>query len=267
MSDLRTGLERLGERVSPASDAMERLARRRTRRERARRIATVMFALGIAVAGSFGAYAALHERKAVKAIGIGASPAEAPTVGRIVCDGTATTVETPEVAARADGVHLTVENSSPENLGIQFDMSGRGDNADVGTTNLLIPIAPGEERVRCFAASDDFDPGAPGGWVTITVIDPSGFYVSPELDCPNGAFGQINDFVAGAQGDPDPAVAAAQHYSKQVSSGDEVVAAGYPEDPSERTFVLRSNGVAVGSVSYHPDGQGGWLNGKTSGCS
>jgi hypothetical protein len=265
MSDLRTGLERLGERVSPASDAMERLARRRTSRERARRIATVVFALGIAVAGSFGAYAALHERKAVEAIGIGASPAEAPTVGRIVCDGTATTVETPEVAAQADGVHLTVENSGPEDLGIQFDETGRGENADIGTSNLLVPIAPGEERVRCFGPEDDT--GAPGGWSTIAVTEPSGFYASTELECASGRMGSgISDYVPGATGDADPAAAATDHFADQTGPGDEVVSAGYPEDPAERTFVLRSDGVAVASVSYRPDGQGGWLQGTASNC-
>jgi len=265
MTDLRTKLERLGERVSPASDAMERLASRRARRERTTRIATVVFALGIAAAGSFGAYAAFHEPKSVEAVGIGASPSPAPAIGTIVCDGTTTTVETPEVAAQADGVHLRVENAGAEDLGIQFETTGRGDNAALGTSNLLVPIAPGDERVRCLSSGDDT--GGPGGWQTITVTDPSGFYVSAELECAGGQVGTgISDYVPGAKGDPDPAVAAADYFADQMGTGDEVVAAGYPEDPGSRTFVLRSDGVRIGSVSYEPDGQGGWLEGMTSSC-
>ncbi|HEV8564049.1 MAG TPA: hypothetical protein VGR41_03990 [Actinomycetota bacterium] len=265
MSDLRSKLERLGDRVTPASDAMERLARRRARRERTTRIATVVFALGIAAAGSFGAYAAFYEPKSVQAIGIGGSPSLVPGIGTITCDGTTTTVETPEVAAQADGVHLRLENSGTEDLGIQFEATGRGDNAAVGTSNLLVPIPPGDERVRCFGPDDDT--GAPGGWQTITVTDPSGFYASAELECADGQVGTgIGDYVPGAKGDPDPAVAAADYFADQMGSGDEVITAGYPEDPAERMFVLRSDGAAIASVSYQPDGQDGWLQAMTSNC-
>jgi hypothetical protein len=266
MSDLRTNLERLGERVSPATDAMERLARRRARRERATRVATVVFALSIAVAGSLGAYLALREPKATQAVGVGSSPtAVPPTIGAITCDGSATTVETSTVAAQADGVHLTVTNTGSEDLGIQFDVAGRGENAPLGETSLLVAIAPGSERVRCFGPNDDT--GAPGGWQDLTVTDPNGFYGSPGLECDGGQVGTgISDYVPGAKGDPDPESAAAAHFADEIGSGDELVPAGYPEDPAERTFVLRSGGKAVASVSYHPDDQGGWLLGTESNC-
>jgi hypothetical protein len=264
MSDLQRKLERLGERVSPASDAMEKLARRRARRERTSRIATVVFALGIAVAGSFGAYAAFHERKSVQAVGVGASPSTAPSVGSIVCDGTTTTVQTPEVVAQADGVHLIVENSSSKDLGIQFENIG-GRNADMGTTSLLEQMAPGDERVRCFGSDDDT--GAPGGWADITVTDPMGYYTSNELQCASGTYSTGNiDYVAGATGEPDPAIAAAAHFAEKMGAGDEVVLAGYPEASETREFVLLSGGVAIGSALYVPDGQSGWLLVMTSNC-
>jgi hypothetical protein len=227
MSDLRRNLERLGERVSPASDAMERLARRRTRRERTTRVATAVFALAIAAAGSFGAYAALREPRSTEAIGAGATPTPIPTVGAITCDGSTTTIETPTVAAQADGVHLSVTNTGTEDLGIQFDTSGRGENADVGETSLLVPIAPGVERVRCYGPNDDS--GAPGGWQDLTVTDPDGFYASPDLECEGGMMGSgISDYAPGAKGEPDPAAAAADHFSDEVAAGGEVVPAGYP---------------------------------------
>jgi hypothetical protein len=266
MSDLQRRLERLGERVSPPSDAMKKLARRREGRERTTRVATVVFALGIAVAGSFGAYAAFREPNSLQAVGTGASPSTAPSVGTIACDGATTTVETPEVAAQADGVHLRVENSSTEDLGIQFDTTGRGENADIGTTRLLVPIAPGDERVRCYG--DDDDTGAPGGWANITVTDPMGFYASAKLDCASGIMRSSNiDYVAGATGDPDPALAAAAHFADQMGTDDVVVPAGYPEGSESREFVLLSGGVSIGSASYVPDGEGGWLLVMTSDCS
>lgn len=58
-SDLRTRLERLGERALPAPDAFERLARVRRRRERTRRITAGMVALLLTVGGTFVAFNAI----------------------------------------------------------------------------------------------------------------------------------------------------------------------------------------------------------------
>jgi hypothetical protein len=60
MSDLRTRLERLGERARPVSDAFERLERVRRRRERNRQLAAGVVALLVAVAGSLAAFSALR---------------------------------------------------------------------------------------------------------------------------------------------------------------------------------------------------------------
>ncbi len=64
MSDLRSELERLGERVRPASDAFERLERRRRRAERNRRIAAGTVALLVAIAGSVTAFAVFRDTEA-----------------------------------------------------------------------------------------------------------------------------------------------------------------------------------------------------------
>ena len=61
MDDLRTELERLGERARPRSDAFERLGRRRRRVERNRRIAAGAVALLVAVAGSLAAFAVFRD--------------------------------------------------------------------------------------------------------------------------------------------------------------------------------------------------------------
>lgn len=60
MSELRTRLERLGERVAAPPDAFERLERVRRRREHNRRISAGVVALLIAVAGSIAAFSAFR---------------------------------------------------------------------------------------------------------------------------------------------------------------------------------------------------------------
>jgi hypothetical protein len=60
MSDLRSGLERLGDRVRVAPDAFERLERARRRRERNRRIMAGAVALLVAIAGSVAAFTAFR---------------------------------------------------------------------------------------------------------------------------------------------------------------------------------------------------------------
>jgi len=60
MSDLRSQLERIGDRVRVAPDAFERLERARRRRERNRRITAGTVALLVAIAGSVAAFAAFR---------------------------------------------------------------------------------------------------------------------------------------------------------------------------------------------------------------
>ncbi len=64
MPDLRTELERLGERARPRSDAFERLERRRRRTERNRRIAAGTVALLVAIAGSIAAFTVFRDTQA-----------------------------------------------------------------------------------------------------------------------------------------------------------------------------------------------------------
>jgi hypothetical protein len=61
MSDLRTRLERIGDRIDARQDAFERLDRARRRRERIRRIEAGVVALLVAVAGSLTAVVAFRD--------------------------------------------------------------------------------------------------------------------------------------------------------------------------------------------------------------
>jgi hypothetical protein len=69
MSEYRSKLERIGDRVRPAEDAFDRLERRRARKRRTRRIATAVLAFVIAIAGSFAAFEAFRGSKTTIAVG------------------------------------------------------------------------------------------------------------------------------------------------------------------------------------------------------
>lgn len=73
MADLRSRLERIGERVRTAPDAFERLERARRRHERNRRITAGIVALSVAVAGSLIAFSAFRSGDAVQTAGSGGS--------------------------------------------------------------------------------------------------------------------------------------------------------------------------------------------------
>jgi hypothetical protein len=76
MSELRTLLERSGERVTPRADAFERLRRLRRRKQLARRIEAGVLGLLVAAGGAVGAVAAFHHQGAHPVIvGSGSNPA------------------------------------------------------------------------------------------------------------------------------------------------------------------------------------------------
>jgi hypothetical protein len=71
MSDLRSRLERIGDRTRIAPDAFERLERARRRRDRNRRITAGTVALLVAIAGSVAAFTAFRSNDGGRAVGGG----------------------------------------------------------------------------------------------------------------------------------------------------------------------------------------------------
>jgi len=188
MANLRTDLDRIGRRVEPTGDALERLEARRHRKERNRRLAAGSLALLIAIGGSIAAYTALRDDDpGITGIADGSPPPAVPAIARVRCDGSTTVVEstvieldpeTGEVLAmwsssvrpQADGVHILVTNTSDIDLSLQFRDLG-GDNAPVGRHEVVWPIAPGPVELRCLDPYSQ-DAGAPGGYVGLEVVDP-----------------------------------------------------------------------------------------------
>jgi len=172
------------------------------------------------------------------------------------CDGTRTGVDDPLVQARSDGVHLVVHNSSGSTLLVGW--SGGGDGAEPGDTRFVLPIPPGEGKIRCQPTSAD--PGAPGGWATFEVRAPDG-WMSPEIDCPNGSVSGVRDYAEGARGAEDPLADA-----KDAADGADVMFAGYRTD-DDVIVVALEDGVTTAVYGYVSDGHGGWLLSTTDACS
>ena len=83
MGDLRNALERMGRRVEPTVDGLERLERRRRTKERNRRVAAGALALLVAVGGSIAAYAALREPDRAGIAGGASGPSGAGAAPRV----------------------------------------------------------------------------------------------------------------------------------------------------------------------------------------
>lgn len=201
----------------------------------------------------------------VPANGITPTPSAvtAPDVAQVSCDGTTTQVLTPEVAAQPDGVHISVTNTSSSDLALQFQEVG-GDNAPVGTNEVVWPLPPGPVQLRCM--DPNADAGTPGGYVQLAVVDPQGFFVPFDLECANGAaVGGFSDYVQGAKGEQGDPVDITKRNATGLLPTDSVEAAGYPRAPERMVRVVRDGNV-VANFHYVDDGHGGWLQLSYNAC-
>ena len=184
---------------------------------------------------------------------------EPPIDLEIRCDGTTTEVLTPTVQAQRDGVHVLIRNVSDEELSVSTESQGTG--ASPGETTLVFPIHPGTSRIRCQKETEDASMEK-GDWGSFDVLAERG-WVSPELVCPSGAMYQrVADYIEGARGVDDPLADAA----KRFRLPGEAVEAGYRTE-EERTFVNMTDDGPKESLVYRSDGDGGWLQSESSGCS
>jgi hypothetical protein len=190
-----------------------------------------------------------------------ASSDEPAPAAIIECSGPGvegTNVLTPVVAAQADGVHVEIRNTSDANLGISF--ATRGDNADVGTTELVLDSPPGGERAVCTGDTDEWV-----GEVPFEIVDPEGYWVSTELEGEACSVGNL-DYGGEPQGFADPVEAARDALGSRIQPGDELSLAGYPEATVEKVVVLHRDGVPVISVAMF-EGSRGWYPHTVTDCS
>ena len=189
-------------------------------------------------------------------------PTEDPqpaTVATVICEDGITHLPSVQVEAQPDGVHFMVENRS-EVLVLFSDQDALepGESRDVVLTHL----PPGEQRIYCYPESHP-KPTAPE-YKRISIVDPHGYWASPDLECPPGGFIQSTtiDFAdLNGQGAPTPeeAVREYEEFAKRILQSDEVRRAGYPEEVGTARAVVVRDGKTIASVGVQATNGGGWV--------
>ena len=188
-----------------------------------------------------------------------ATNAALPDAVEVTCTATGTTIGTSRVAVQEDGVHFLVRNASGESRGFDIDGVG-GENAPDTEGTLVRAVPIGVARIWCGppAASE-------ADWISIEVLDPSGFYIPDKVECGSEAVNGSIDYVEGAKGRKGDPVAIARQQITGLRAGDEVGRAGYRRSDAPEVRVVR-DGKVVAVATYASDGAGGWLIGDTTAC-
>ena len=150
-----------------------------------------------------------------------------------------TTLASSEVLARSDGVHLRVESLLDE----PASLNGFGLDVDPGVSTRVVGGAPGELEVACWPFSRHG--GKEPATTPLTVVDPTGTYVSAEVECGDGMASSMIGDLAGAPFDDGPPPLDEVHAAIHGLREDDVLAyAGYPDDPGS-VVVLRDGKVVA----------------------
>lgn len=184
-----------------------------------------------------------------------AVPTAAPDLAQVVC-GTdpVTSLSTPVVRPRADGVHVRTTNPTGDTRSIQVEDIG-GDNAVAGVSESIWQVAPGTVRVRCFDTL--LDNGLDVGWVSLTIVDPEGVFQPTTLDCVGDRVREDIDYAANAEGRMGDPVELTKALVTTVRPSDKVESAGYPAAETRLVRVIR-DGRAIAIAEWTPAQGGGW---------
>jgi hypothetical protein len=258
MDEVSDRLEALADRVREGAEAFERLRALRDHRTRRRRLLTGALALVVAASGSYVAYSAFRERRAVIPV-TSPQPSSVPDLAVVACDGQDITVQVGTVTARPDGVHVEVINTSDHTLAF-----------NASDTDEFHDIPPGTST---FVESFSFDPGwhfvacGPGGRLAdgfvrkIQVVDPNGAWSPTDLTCPGA-----QQWGGGASANGvDPIEVARDALGDRVHEGDDLRFVGYPESPSRRVVVLVRDGEPIAEAGMEAR-DGGWEATQINGC-
>jgi hypothetical protein len=261
MTDLEDHLRRLAGRIGDDDQAFERLRASRTRRAHRRRVLAGALALAVAVAGSSVAYAAFRERPSNAPAEVSPSPTAiaTPDVAVVVCDGQNTTIQVGTVAARPDGVHVEVINTSDRTLAFNASDTDEFHDVPPGTSTFVESFFfnPGPHFVAC----------GPGGRLAgafehlIHVEDPNGVWSPTDLACPGDE--QWGHPIATDENDPIEVARSA--LGDRFRPGDELRYAGYAESPSRRVVLLLRDGRPIAEV-WMKARDTGWSGELINGC-
>jgi hypothetical protein len=213
---------------------------------------------------------------------LGLEPTEdlAPDVATVRCDGEEVAVDTPTVRAQADGVHLLVVATAETAFSITEDAgeigpspddpvgAGQGLNSVPGDNLILSNVPPGRYLVACGpVGTDPGDAGPAAGTASLEVVDPAGYHVSREVQCPGDrVVGMAPSYADGAEGDRGDPVDVARARLTGLEEGDIVERAGYAHSPGEPYVRVVRDGTVIAEITLFDDGNGGWLLSALSSC-
>jgi hypothetical protein len=183
--DLRSRLERIASSAGdPPEHGLDRVAARRHRRLRRRRGAVATAAvLAVLAAGAPLISQGLDDEPETITASESSSPAGAPVeVHRLLevhCAPTGIVVPVASVRPERDGLHMRIYNSlqNATTITVEGDDWSSGEIPVVpGVHDVRQPVPPGRLTIGC-------DIGGTPQQRMVDLVDPSGYYREPELDC------------------------------------------------------------------------------------
>jgi hypothetical protein len=183
--DLRSRLERIASSAGdPPEHGLERITARRHRRLRRRRgaVATAAVLAVAAVVTSLIGRGLAHDRATVTASetdDAAAAAVEVPRSVEVRCEPTGIVVPVASVRPQRDGLHMLVVNNlpGPTRVGVtSTEWSSGPIPVPSGVTEVVQPVPPGALTVSCEFGGDRERR-------RVDLVDPSGLYQEPELDC------------------------------------------------------------------------------------
>jgi hypothetical protein len=188
-------------------------------------------------------------------------PWGAPTALSVTCTRDGIELLSTEVPAQPDGVHVVVDNSGgathllsdtkgprpvPEDRTSRFDLF---DPHPDGYTRTVANWPPGPVEIAC-----EF-PGLDQRSATVRVTDPNALWISDALACEETVPYNRETVIGNAD-----IVKAVRENVRGVLPTDDIVRAGYPQDPFPAAYMLvvrDGDPVAVLILPYHGS-EGGW---------
>ena len=173
----------------------------------------------------------------------------------LTCDGTGATLSTDAVRTQPDGVHVTVRNTTDDDVVLNF--ADRGDLVPPGEMATVQDMEPATLIVSC--GYDLNRSIVPAG--TVEVRDPAGNWRPTDIDCTTLPLPRWEEPL-GSGATPEEAI----HWwpanrpddlVAPIAPDDEIVVVGYPE-PEVARYVSRHDGHDTNIFQLRPLEDGTW---------
>ena len=190
--------------------------------------------------------------------------APAPELARIACSDEGARVLTPRAEPRPDGLHVELTNETAREVHVTLE---RGPSAGIGLPGPpgafthVLTIGPGEWTATCYGDSGSLRTAA------LEVVD-TGIWVSTELtDCETSesTHGDPPRRIDPGEGELVDVARRALDDFLDLEPGYTLERAGYPEQ-AEAVFRARGHDRTIATMSFWPDGSGGWVEGEATTC-